>query len=355
MQNNIGRAVYFIGLYVLMVSICFADFWRNDTIPPELTLTLSSIEDSVIINITSSEDLYNGWLQEKLFHTFYNWDYYGLYTRLACDSEDEIHSAVWLYQYSNPNYNYYYHRLDKRGNILEQIPEWNGPHGHPILTDVNGKKVYINQPTPLGEDGGTDTHGNSHIVNTDAARIRYTKIDSAGNMLISNITIVDDANSWTGSARIVCDTEDILYVFWSKDEQEICYVKSVDGGNTWSTTNSFGQTSWMEFAPEVVIDREDNIHIIWMDTRNYGGFSYELFYKKLYPSGMISVNDTRLTDHSVIGNVWRPRMCIDFENNIYIIWGNWFTKVNGNLDKNGSSATNEEITLIEDSVDQYCK
>lgn len=346
---KMGKRVFFIGFCVLL-NFGFAFSSRNDTIPPDLTLAISSVGDSVSVCVTSDESLYNGWLQEKLLHTFYNWDYYGLYTRLVCDAEDEIHSAVWLRQHNAPNDNFYYHRLDKNGNIIEAIPEWNGPHGHPIVTDASGKKLYIDQPTPLGEDGVTDTQGNSHIVNTEGMRIRYTKIDSAGNMLIDNITIVDDASSWTGCARIVCDTEDILYVFWSRDLHEICYVKSVDGGNTWSTTNSFGQTSWRESGPEVVTDREDNIHIIWMDARNGGGFDYELYYKKLYPSGMISVNDTRLTDYSVIGSVWRPRICIDFENNIYIIWEDWFTKINGNLDKNGSAATNEEITLIEDSV-----
>ncbi|MCK4233479.1 hypothetical protein KAX75_03570, partial [candidate division WOR-3 bacterium] len=321
----------------------------NDTIPPEITLSLSSIGDSVTVSITSNEDLYNGWLSEKLLHTFYNWDFYGLYTRLACDSEDEIHSAVLLYEYSNPIYDYYYHRLDKKGNILEQIPQWNGPHGHPILTDSSGSVVYIGQITPLGDDGVVDSQNNSHIVGIDILKIRYTKIDSAGNILYDDISIVDSSDSWHGSARIACDTYDNLYVMWSKGNNEICYVKSIDAGNSWSTTNSLGATSWLEYAPEIVTDKENNVHFIWMDDRNNDPLNYDLYYKKLYPNGMTCIDDTRLTMFSVVGQVWRPRMCIDFEDNIYIMWGNWFTKINGNLDKGGLPATNEEITLIEDS------
>ncbi len=328
------------------------EIYMLDTIPPELALIISSIGDSVLISVSSNENLYNGWLSDKLLHIFYSWPSYGLHTRLACDSNDKIHSTV-----ASSGGNYYYLKMNSKGDILEEIPDWNGPHGHPILTDSSGKVIYIDQPTPSGEDGVVDNHNNSHMVRTDLAKIRYTKIDSAGNIVIDDIPIVINAGSWTGCARITCNTEDILYVIWSKGEKEICYVKSEDGGNTWSTTNSFGSVSWTQWHPEIITDDNDNIHIIWMDDRNYSGYNYELYYKKLYPNGMVSIDDTRLTDCGVVGYIMFPKFCMDSENHLYITWSdyygsgpNWFTKIDGNLDKAGAPATNEEITIIEDAV-----
>ncbi len=328
------------------------DGMGKDSIAPELKFDISSVGDSFLIVITSNENLYNGWLQDKLLHIFYSWHSYGLYTRLVCDSKDEIHSTV-----SNSGGGYYYIRMNNKGEISEEIPAWNGVQSHPILTDSNGHVVYINQPTPSGNDGVVDQQNNSHIVRTDMEKIKYTKIDSSGNILINDITIVINANSWTGCARITCNNNGTIYVIWSNGEHEICYIVSVDGGNTWSTTNSFGSVTWMQWHPEIVTDDSNNIHIIWMDTRITGGYDYELFYKKLYPNGAISIDDTRLTDNTVIGAIMFPKFCMDSENNIYVTWSdyygsgpNWFTKINGNIDKGGASAINAEITLIEDTI-----
>lgn len=74
---------------------------------------------------------------------------------------------------------------------------------------------------------------------------------------------------------------------------------------TYPTTSAF---------PRIAIDSEDNVHIIWMDQRDYPnnqggdparyneGF-YEIYYKKLDNNGNAIINDKRLTPSNDIVNI----------------------------------------------------
>ncbi len=69
--------------------------------------------------------------------------------------------------------------------------------------------------------------------------------------------------------------------------------------------------------PDIAIDSQDNVHIVWLDRRE-GGTNAEIYYEKLDNDGNTLVDDTRLTFAE--GSSVRPSMIIDSQDNILVTW-----------------------------------
>jgi hypothetical protein len=75
---------------------------------------------------------------------------------------------------------------------------------------------------------------------------------------------------------------------------------------------------------------------------------------KLRPDGAIAINESFLTQSN--NQVWSARMDIDEQNNLHIVWAkssqqvtsSYYTKINGNLDGNGLSMTDSELSIIQE-------
>jgi hypothetical protein len=79
---------------------------------------------------------------------------------------------------------------------------------------------------------------------------------------------------------------------------------------------------------------------------------------KLYPDGSICIDESFLTSAS--NQVWAPQMDIDEENNIHIVWAKssqqttstYYTKINGNLDGAVQSMSDNDLTLVQEAQSQ---
>jgi len=58
---------------------------------------------------------------------------------------------------------------------------------------------------------------------------------------------------------------------------EIYYRESEDWGATWSTSQRLSRTSGTSGLPCIVVDSNDNLHVVWHD--NDSG-NAEIYYKK---------------------------------------------------------------------------
>ncbi len=142
-------------------------------------------------------------------------------------------------------------------------------------------------------DIAIDSNGNIHIVYSDdtgtsAREIWYTMLDSTGSTLIED-------------TRITVETGD-------------------DGD---------GAT-----RPAIVVDSNNRVHIIWRDSGWDAGNSKEVTYSKLNPyaddrngdaadpATITVVDDTRLSNDGD-WYIYSPRMAVDSNDNIHIIWGNY--------------------------------
>jgi hypothetical protein len=127
-DNMLNLKFYFVIMLVLFSVFCFSDqidpamgnktgyhssqvslesayiraYSSRDTIPPSFTITHIENGD-VTIQVTSDEDIFTGWVDEKLVWSAINFDYWWLNTRLAKDMQNNIFAGIKLYEYSTPN------------------------------------------------------------------------------------------------------------------------------------------------------------------------------------------------------------------------------------------------------------
>ncbi len=328
---------YFVIMLVLFSVFCFSDqidpamgnktgyhssqvslesayiraYSSRDTIPPSFTITHIENGD-VTIQVTSDEDIFTGWVDEKLVWSAINFDYWWLNTRLAKDMQNNIFAGIKLYEYSTPNSNFDMYELYNNGNIFQENLDWNGPGGNPLIVNNPEENVYLGQPT-LDPEGVVDSDNITYIAsNAGGSNVLFTKIDA--------------------------------------DMHNITYAYSDDGGDTWSTPASLCYNASQQLnKPQVCCDSNDNVHIIW---QHWTGSSNLLAYMKLNPDCTISIDESFLTQSN--NQVWSAEMDIDEQNNLHIVWAKssqqvtsaYYTKINGNLDGNGLPMTDEELTLV---------
>ncbi|MBL7148623.1 MAG: carboxypeptidase regulatory-like domain-containing protein [Candidatus Cloacimonetes bacterium] len=334
---------------VTLESAYIRAYSSRDTIPPSFTITHIENGD-VTIQVTSDEDIFIGWVDEKLVWSAVNFDYWWLNTRLGKDAQNKVYAGIKLYEYSTPNSNFDMYELYNNGNIIQENLDWNGPGGNPLIVNNPEENVYLGQPT-LDPEGVVDSDNITYIAsNAGGSNVLFTKIDADGTILVNNQTVITGANAWTNEIRIAIDTNHRIYLVWSADMHDITYAYSDDGGDSWSTPASLCYNASQQLnKPQVCCDSYNNVHIIW---QHWTGSSNLLSYMKLRSDGTIAIDESFLTQAN--NQVWSARMDIDEENNLHIVWAKssqqitdaYYTKINGNLDGNGLPITDEELTLV---------
>ncbi|MCD4745448.1 MAG: hypothetical protein K8R58_04040, partial [Bacteroidales bacterium] len=249
----------------------------GDSIPPSFTIS-HSVNGDITVHVVSDEDLFAGWVEGKEIWSVTNFDYWWLNTRLAKDTENKIYAAVKLFEYSNMSNNFDLFVLFNNGEIQMELNDWNGPNGNPLIINFPNENIYLGQPT-IDPEGVVSKNNITYIAATGGgSNIQFTKIDADGTVLINNETIITGANAWTNEARIAVDTNEKIYIVWSKDMHDISYAYSEDGGNSWSERISLCYNASQQLnKPQICCDNNNNIHIIW---QQWTGGSDILTYMK---------------------------------------------------------------------------
>ncbi len=177
-----------------------------------------------------------------------------------------------------------------------------------------------------------DSNDNIHLVyvSTEPAKygvykIHYRKFDG-----INWSDEINVSNSLYGAKNlpsVAADSNDNLHVVWhdSRDDPagikcEIYYSKLNSNGSVLISNlrlTDYSNTSW---GPSIVIDKQDNIHIIWLI--DYSASDNELHYIKLDNDGNIIINDTYLSEScykdAVVFSI--PRIAIDSLNRLHVVF-----------------------------------
>ncbi len=316
---------------------------------PTFTVSHTESGGDITIHVASNEALYEGWVSEKEIWSHPNWNYWWLNTRINSGADNIIYAAVKLYQYSN-NYDMYI--LENNGDIIEENLEWNGPGNNPLIINNPSENIYFEQPTLDSE--GTVSEDNITYIFSGGSSIQFTKIDVDGTILVSGETIITGASAWTNEIRTAVTPDGRIYIVWSCSMHDITCSYSDDGGTSWATPISlcYNASNQMN-KPQICCDSNGNAHIIW---QQWTGSSNLLCYMKLYPDGSICIDESFLTPSS--NQAWSPQMDIDEENNIHIVWAKssqqttsaYHTKINGNLDGYGLPMSDDDLTLIQEAA-----
>jgi len=285
---------------------------------------------------------------------------------IALDHNGNLH-IVWV---GNDTANLYYMMVDNNGNVL--INETC------LDPSPNASSRHTRRPSI-----GVDSSNNVHIVfhaeyiyepwpeytnstELDQQEVVYLKINpylddmngSSANYV--DITVIPETiistrdNSKSRAPNLAVDSEDNVHVVWFDND-----IKSGKGELHYLVMNSTGETivpetnitggfytdvDWSE--PEIVVDSHDNTHVFFV-TEGWTGDTYDwrdIWYTMIDRStGNVLINSTQLTNSSETWKYARPFLDIDSEDKIHIVWHD------SRFQDNGTGA--EEIFYME--IDPY--
>ena len=181
------------------------------------------------------------------------------------------------------------------------------------------KRLTWNPGTSASPEIAIDSSDNIHLVWADETpgnlEIYYKKsADGGTTWTTKRLTWI---SGWSERPVIATDSSDNIHVTWydyNPGNPEIFYKKSTDGGITW-TTKRLTTNSTQSVAPDITIDSNDNIHLVWYNEETTG--DYEIFYKKSTDGGT-----TWTTKRLTWNTEWseRPYIATDSNDNIYVVW-----------------------------------
>jgi hypothetical protein len=237
---------------------------------------------------------------------------------LAIDSKNIVH-VVWEDSepfYPNLKFEILYKKFDGK--------EWS----EDIRLDLDSNGDSLNPSIII------DSKDQIHVIFIDSRRIDehweiyYTKFYNNLWTTPTRITVNSGISlHWMPQyePKIICDSDDNLYVFWSgyknyqlSNYRDIYYIKY--DGNSWSrildVTNDL-RDEYDHFNPDVAIDSDDNIHLVYSTTHpsGSGGYYYEIHYRKFNGD---TWSEEELINNNNSGGL--PSITTDSDNNVHIIW-----------------------------------
>jgi hypothetical protein len=190
---------------------------------------------------------------------------------------------------------------------------------------------------------------------------------------------VDDTGSNTSTQHytsIAVDNQGIIHVVWTDwrndadkehiigggidgvNNADIYYTNSIDGGMTFGSSvkvNSGDGTSW-QWVPDIAVDNFGKIHIVWEDWRDDADGEYipitggidgvndsSIYYAQSLDGGQTFSSPLRIDDDSKLSVQGVPRIEIDGNDNIHVIWIDVRETIGGDIYYTNS--TDEGITF----------
>ena len=225
----------------------------------------------------------------------------GSFATIAADATRGIH-VVYINS-SLGSSEIFYKRSSNRGKT------WSEP------TRLTFSKVYTSYPSIA-----VDKRKGIHVVWQDKSpsEIFYRRSPNRGKKWKKRTRLTTNAGR-SGSPSIATDASGGIHVVWEDDTPgnfEIFYIRSTDGGATWSEpkqlTRNTGVSSW----PVITADADNGIHVAWSDNTPPEGS--EIFYARSTDGGTTWSEPIRLTQ--LAGCSEFPAIAADSGNGIHIVW-----------------------------------
>ena len=160
------------------------------------------------------------------------------------------------------------------------------------------------------------------------------------SVIFLNVTVVsDDETHWNnegnGAPEMTIDSNGKIHVIWTDDtngiwgtDREIMYASSTDG-ITWSNatviSDGYGGVYWNDgycTQSDITVDQSGTIHVVWGDwTNGAWGTDVEIMYVSNNGTGWTNV--TVISDdytHWNNGGSGDPKIEIDLSGNIHVVW-----------------------------------
>ncbi|UCE37947.1 MAG: hypothetical protein JSW00_01520 [Thermoplasmata archaeon] len=145
----------------------------------------------------------------------------------------------------------------------------------------------------VGSDGGIDGLNNSDI---------YYANSSDGGITWSTSKMINDDGGTTdqGSPDITIDNNDMIHIVWEDrrrvDNFDIYYANTTDGGRTFNVNKKINDVDSASRDPAIDVDHMNNLHIVWTDYRNTGVTGPDIYYANSTDSGITFSTNIRVSD-----------------------------------------------------------
>jgi len=259
--------------------------------------------------------------------------HFGPHPAVALDSNEDVHIA--FQDYTKHTYNHGT-RIDSEVYYIKLAGDAESVSD---LIINSGQRVSQGLATSGSVDIGIDSGDNVHIAWYDHRsayynwEIYYEKLDNDGNVLIDDKRLTYQSY-YQGAPEIGIDSEDNLHIVYKQYNQfdHVYYVKYLkldsDGDElvspkTVATDGKYSPSPYEEGYPLIVVDSEDTLHLSWQDDRYDDNM--EIYYLGLDNDGdALMTEPLRITDNSGLSSIQGmgpvQSMAIDDSDNIYLLW-----------------------------------
>jgi photosystem II stability/assembly factor-like uncharacterized protein len=128
------------------------------------------------------------------------------------------------------------------------------------------------------------------------------------------------ATNSDGSEHLVTGTDGKAYaVLTDKQygETAIYFVRSTDGGQTWSDKVQINEGIKKVFNPSLAVDVDKNLYVVWRSGYNINA---TLYFARSTDSGQTWSKITRVED--TVGQTFKPSLTVGAEGDLYVTWQN---------------------------------
>ena len=118
--------------------------------------------------------------------------------------------------------------------------------------------------------------------------------------------------------EVAVDSNKRIHVVWEdykSGDYAIYYKRSTDGGVSWSSSKRFTWHTQNSASPVIAADSSDTLHVLWCD---YSKYDWEIYYKRSVDGGLSWSSTKRLTWGT--GDSSYPAVTVDTSDNIHIVW-----------------------------------
>jgi len=231
------------------------------------------------------------------------------------------------------NYEIYYKKSTNGGgswSTNQRLTSTSGNSLFPVLTLNSSGHINL-----VWQD---DTPGNMEIY--------YTK-STNGGAAWSPSQRLTSTSGLSQSPAIAVNSAGHIHVAWEDDtpgNYEIYYMKSTNGGASWSAKQRLTVTSSSSQFPAIAVDATGNIHVVWQDSTPGNA---EIFYKKSTNGGATWLANQRLTWTS--GTSEWPALAVNSSGYIHLLWhdntpGNFAVYHKKSTNGGGSWSANQRLT-----------
>ncbi len=303
------------------------------------------VDESNNIHITwldDTDDLIDSGFDRDIFYM--NWDYStetwssievvsteGSLTsensQLAIDSHGNLH-IVWL-DYADllgaggSDVDVFYRMRTSAGvwssyALISDVSENNCQEISIVIDSEDNIYVAWSDPTDVGDLGGTDSD------------IFYNVYDDSSSMWKGMTLVTDDSSGVSIEPHLVADNMDFIHLVWTDKtdiygagiDYDIFYKKFSSSLATWSSTQLVSTESTADSRDgRMGIDSEYSLHVVWHDSTDYEGSSFDMdIFYKYYDSDLSSWKTTEVI--SVFSDLAAalPDIVIDDYDTIHLTW-----------------------------------